>query len=277
MRHLILNLESPLMAFGGETIDNYGVIRWFPSASMLTGLLANALGWRRVDRERHQRLQDRLVFAARIDREPTGGVRMRDFQTVRIGEHVDLFQATDPKDKRRKYVVGWTTRGGPDFRGGELGTDGFTHRRFRDYFADMRVTVALRLDPASGSPTLDDLTSALQEPARPLFIGRKPCIPSSPLVGDKDIVEGDTALRALLDRPIKIETDDTDPDDPVRLLWPDGEGVEGVREDRSYMLTDQRNWVSGLHGGGRLVCEGTRPREHFPSTKDAQEREEGQP
>ena len=54
MNHLILNLESPLMAFGGETIDNLGVIRWFPAASMLTGLLANALGWRRVDRELHQ-------------------------------------------------------------------------------------------------------------------------------------------------------------------------------------------------------------------------------
>ena len=73
MRHLVLNLEAPLMAFGGETIDNYGVIRWFPATSMLTGLFANALGWRRVERERHQRLQDRLVFAARIDREPASG------------------------------------------------------------------------------------------------------------------------------------------------------------------------------------------------------------
>ena len=62
MRHLILNLESPLMAFGGETIDNLGVIRPFPAVSMLTGLFANALGWRRVERERHQRLQDRIDF-----------------------------------------------------------------------------------------------------------------------------------------------------------------------------------------------------------------------
>ena len=260
MRHLILNLESPLMAFGGETIDNYGVIRWFPSASMLTGLLANALGWRRVDRERHQQLQERLVFAARIDREPAGGVRMRDFQTAQLG-------ASD---------MGWTTRGQPEGRTGGPNTYNSPHLRYRDYFSDMRVTIALRLDPAADSPTLDDLASALQEPMRPLFIGRKPCIPSAPLVGDKDIVEGDTALRALLDRPIKIETDDTDPDDPVRLLWPDREGVEDIRVDRSYMLTDQRNWVSGLHGGGRLVYEGTRPRDHFPSPKGAQEREEEQ-
>ena len=49
MRHLIMRLESPLMAFGGEAIDNLGVIRSFPAASMLTGMLANALGWRRVE------------------------------------------------------------------------------------------------------------------------------------------------------------------------------------------------------------------------------------
>ena len=262
MKHLILNLESPLMAFGGETIDNYGVIRWFPSASMLTGLFANALGWRRVDRERHQLLQDRLVFAARIDREPAGGVRMQDYQTARLYE--------DEK--------GWTTRGEPEGREksptykreGLEGRKALTHLRYRDYFADMRVTVAMRLDPIDAPPTLDDLASALQEPARPLFIGRKPCLPSSPLF--VDIAEGDTALRALLDRTIEIG-----PDDSVRLLWPDGEGTESVREDRSYMLTDERNWVSGLHGGGRLVCEGTRPRECFPALKDIQEREEEQP
>ena len=51
MQHLILNLESPLMSFGGETIDNHGVTRRFPAASMLTGLLANALGWQSVERE----------------------------------------------------------------------------------------------------------------------------------------------------------------------------------------------------------------------------------
>ena len=100
MRHLVLNLESPLMAFGGEMIDNYGVIRSFPAASMLTGLFANALGWRRIERGRHQSLQDRLVFAARIDREPAGGVRLSDFQTAQL----------------KKNDKGWTTRGQPEGR-----------------------------------------------------------------------------------------------------------------------------------------------------------------
>ena len=179
MRHLILNLESPLMAFGGETVDNLGVIRRFPAVSMLTGLLANALGWRRVEGARHQRLQDRLVFAARIDREPRGGVRLTDFQTAQLGAS----------------EKGWTTRGEPDDRAGGANTYNAPHLRHRDYFPDMCVTVALRLRPEDDSPTLDELAVALQEPTRPLFIGRKPCLPSASLFAD--FTDGDTALAAL--------------------------------------------------------------------------------
>ena len=242
MRHLILNLESPLIAFGGETIDNLGIIRWFPATSMLTGLLANALGWRRTERERHQQLQDRLIFAARIDREPAGGVRMTDFQTARLG-------ARD---------AGWTTRGQPEGRAGGASTYEAPHLRFRDYFADMRVTVALRLQPAGDEPTLDDLADALQEPARPLFIGRKACLPTTSLF--RDFREGSTALAALL----ATTMDETGGEhDSVRLLWPDREGVNGITVDRTCMLTDQRNWGSGLHGGGRQVCEGTAKRGQF--------------
>ena len=242
MRHLILNLESPLLAFGGETIDNLGVIRPFPAASMLTGLFANALGWRRVERERHQRLQDGLVFAARIDREPAGGVRMTDFQTAQLG-------ASDR---------GWTTRGQPEGRSGGPNTYNAPHLRYRDYYADMQVTVALRLQPDGDTPTLDELAAALDEPARPLFIGRKPCLPSGSLFGGFE--EGDTALAALLKAPA---AEPARGQDGVRLLWPEGEGADGVkmlRLLRDYMLTDQRNWRSGLHGGGRWVCEGSIPR-----------------
>ena len=247
MRHLIVSLEAPLMAFGGETIDNYGVIRWFPSASMLTGLLANALGWRRTERERHQRLQDRLVFAARIDREPTTGVRLTDFQTAQLGGNDQ----------------GWTTQGVPEGRAGGAATYEAPHLRYRDYFADMRTSIALRLEPAEEPPTLDDLAVALQEPARPLFIGRKPCLPSGFLFGD--FSQGETALAALLATPLAPNVSHVD---SIRALWPDGEGEAETTPSRSYMLTDQRNWTSGLHGGGRLVCEGAIERNRFSTTKD---------
>ena len=47
MRHLAMRLEAPLSSYGAEAIDNFGVVDDFPAASMLTGLLANALGWLR--------------------------------------------------------------------------------------------------------------------------------------------------------------------------------------------------------------------------------------
>ena len=222
------------MAFGGETIDNYGVVRPFPAVSMLTGLLANALGWRRVEREQHQRLQDRLIFGSRIDREPAGGLRSRDFQTAELGTK----------------IVGWTTRGRPEKRKGGNDTLKAPHLRYRDYFADMQVTVVLRLKPIADTPTLDDLAAALHEPARPLFIGRKPCLPSRNLF--RGFIESETVLDALVSAPQIDGPAGTE----FRMQWPEGEGKAGIQPGRIYSLTDQRNWFSGLHGGGRRVCEG---------------------
>ena len=260
-RHLILNLESPLMAFGGETIDNLGVIRPFPAASMITGLLANALGWRRVERERHQELQDRLVFAARIDREPRGGLSIQDYQTAL------LYQ-----DDR-----GWTSRGQPEGRATSPSytailpatRKSLTQQRYRDYYADMHVTVALRLEPEDGETTLDDLAAKLQEPARPLFIGRKPCLPSAPLFAG--FQAGETALAALLAHPLAAGDAGRL---SVRTLWPDGEGSPEIEPNRTYMITDQRNWVSGLHGGGRWVCEGSIGRGKFGAATEVEPPEE---
>ncbi len=80
-RYLVLRLEGPLLSFGSEAIDNLGVVRDFPAASMLIGLIANALGWRREDRQAHQDLQDRVIFAARRDRE---GSQFTESQTAHL-------------------------------------------------------------------------------------------------------------------------------------------------------------------------------------------------
>ncbi len=239
------------MAFGGAKIDNLGVTRPFPAASMLTGLFANALGWRRIERKRHQDLQYCMVFAARIDRM---GTPTTDYQTA-------LLYADDE---------GWTTLGKPEgrnknspsFRAARPGASRtLTDELYRDYYADMRVTVALRLESSDDTPTLDELAAALQEPKRPLFIGRKPCLPSGPLFGG--FVEGDTVLAALLAWPLAGDADG------IRMQWPQGEGVGDVRSDREYphMITDQRNWQSGLHGGGRWVFEGRVDRGRFAAGK----------
>ncbi|MFZ1537506.1 MAG: type I-E CRISPR-associated protein Cas5/CasD [Chromatiaceae bacterium] len=227
-RHLLLRLEAPLMAFGGETIDNLGIIRDFPALSMVTGLLANALGWRREETARHARLQERLVLGARLERP---GTRLQDNQNAQLS-----------KDDK-----GWTTWGKPEERAGGAGTYESPHRRFRDYHADLSMLVALRLEPADESPTLDDLATALDHPARPLFIGRKPCLPSRRLFAGWH--EGEGVLVVLHSVPLPTHLPDG-----ARLQWPDGEGT--LPGDRVLDLCDERNWISGVHGGWRPVREG---------------------
>lgn len=226
-QHLLLRLSSPLIAFGGETIDNLGVIRDFPALSMVTGLIANALGWDRGDDVSHNRLQTRLRMGALL---ATQGSRITDFQTA-------LLLANNK---------GWTTWGTvEERRGGEKGVDSM-HLRYRDYHTDLTALLALRLEPADESPTLGDVAYALDRPQRPLFIGRKPCLPVGRLVAGW--VEADSVLQALQLAPL------ANAKHGLRAQWPDGEGQ--VPGDRVVDVCDERNWTSGVHGGWRPVREG---------------------
>ena len=243
---LILRLEAPLMAFGGPLIDQHGVTRRLPGLAQLTGLLGNALGYRHGDAERLARLQDRIAFAALLLKE---GEPLIDYQTVDLGQ-------------RHLVDTGWTTRGRREDRAGATSTARGTHIRLRHHRADAAVLVALRLDPPDEAPTLDDLAAALQRPARPLFIGRKPCLPSLPvLLGRVDADRLADAVRqgvALL----RLEKEQPDaaglglrppPTGPLEAEWPAGEGpVDGGR-DRVERLVDRRDWRNQMHGGERLV------------------------
>jgi CRISPR system Cascade subunit CasD len=230
--HLLLRLQAPLMAFGGEAIDQRGIIRDIPAASMLTGLLANALGWSRTETDLLDALQERLVFAVRIDRP---GTRLQDFQTAQLA----------------KNDRGWTTRGAPEGRAGGDATYDSPHLRFRDYHADAAVTVALRLDPVEDEPVLAALAAALDEPARPLFLGRKACLPCAPLL--IGITTAQTAVQAVIDAPpaSRPRTGAR-----LRLFWAGEEGGHPSLQ-RTFTLCDRRNWRTGVHGGWRTVHEGT--------------------
>lgn len=219
---LTLQLSAPLMSFGGETIDQVGPTRSFPAASMLTGLLANALGWQWSDRGALQRLQDRLIFAAACLRE---GELLTDSQNAQL----------------RKADRGWTTLGVPEGRAGA--SYGAPHRRKRDYLQDGAVLVVFRLEPMDEEPSQNAVECALNSPVRPLFIGRKSCLPTGPIL--EETVTAPSAYDALSQVASQC-----------RAVWPLGEGPSG---DRSFDLSDQRNWNSDLHGGSRIVLEGRLP------------------
>ena len=228
MRWMHLRLCAPLAAFGGEMIDVHGVIRNVPAKSMLTGLLANAIGWKRSMRAEHQALQDRIVFGA-VWESDVASSRMTDYQTAQLG----------------KNDRAWTTRGVPAGRDGGAATYVGAHQRWRDYHADLRLGVVLRLSPAEAVPAVEALAAALDRPSRPLFIGRKCCLPSTRIFeGWIDAPDARTALQVV--GPVV--------DGRLFASWPAHEGrVDG---DRVTTVTDERNWASGLHGGGRRICEG---------------------
>ena len=237
-RWLVLRLEGPLMAFGGVAVDHVGPVRDFPAASMLTGLIGNAFGWHWSDRTVHQAVQDRLVFAARHDREST---RLTDMQNARLAKN----------DK------GWTTHGAPEGRDGGGRTYHAPHRRQREYHADLSVRIVLRLEPADESPTLEALAAALDYPARPLFLGRKSCLPSTALLAKEPTarwVAGDTACDALRAVPRAVPGECR----PLRAWWPVGEGPSEAsgEVDRIVEVADLRNWRTGLHAGARRIVEG---------------------
>lgn len=234
--YLILQLRAPIASFGGAAIDSFGVTRRLPAKSMLTGLLANALGYHRTQFEKLQKLQSRIVFASGID-SPAEGRQFTDFQTAQLHKN----------DKH------WTTTGMVEGRDGGAATYGGPHLRYRDYLDDLSVHVAFTLRDSTPKE-LDHLVNALKFPARPLFIGRKSCLPSSPLY--LCTVVADSALSALL-------TVSVDGGAVVYCQWME-EGKPASLEGISDLsLCDERDWANGQHTGARKVYEATIPAYHF--------------
>lgn len=229
MLWLRLNFNTPMGSFGGETIDSFGVTHDFPTKSLLVGLFANSLGWTRSMRIEHQQLQDRIIFGAVQQRE-TMSDHITDFQTAQLEFHEKA----------------WQTSGSPARRFGGSGTYDGSHRRWRNYLADMRVSVVVRFKPNDEHPRIEEIARALDYPARPLFIGRKPCLPSSYIVGDW--VEAENVYSALCGL---VDEDTVN----LRAVWPVSEGGDD-HADRVTLISDERNWISGLHGGARRVYEG---------------------
>jgi len=237
-RILILKLEAPLVAFGDIMVDSIGPVSDLPSASMLTGLIANALGWRREERAALQRLQDRLAHAARLDRRAG---RFTEFQTAKL----------------EKADQGWTTRGRPEGRAGGDGSYLGPHLRYRDHDADVCIHVALTLEPVDDAPTLEAIAAAFDEPARPVFIGRKPCLPADRI--NCGIVEAATLLDALTTRPLEPSRDRQAP--PVLIELPRADAApEGFR---LVHRSERRDWIAGVHTGDHLRWSGSLPRTAF--------------
>ena len=223
-----MRLHGPLGSFGREMVDTRGPTADAPAKSMLVGLLASALGWKRTMHAEHQALQERLVYAC-LWENGGPGPRLTDYQSARLGW----------RDRA------WTTDGRGGGRGGGESKYENHHLRWREYHSDLRVAVVARLDRETERPTLDELAAALDRPARPLFLGRKCCPPTRPIFdGWVTAVLGRNALEAIA--PARAGR--------LTAFWPEDEGGRGTQ---AHVVTDERDWRSGLHGGTRTLWEGS--------------------
>ncbi|MCS6901539.1 MAG: type I-E CRISPR-associated protein Cas5/CasD [Myxococcales bacterium] len=231
---LLLRLDAPLMSFGGVRVDNTNRTEAFPLRSMVAGLLANALGYEHKDFARTSALQGRLRLAARQD---IPGERLVDYQTVDLSQ--DFLQQ------------GWTMRHKVEGRKGGEASEG-THLRYRHYLADALYTLALSLDPPGEAPTLDELEASLREPERPLFLGRKPCLPSSPLLLGR--CEAPSLLAALRQAPVARRRHQEGRREKLLAWWPADE--EETPDSRLIPVFEDRDWENQSHTGRRFLREG---------------------
>jgi CRISPR system Cascade subunit CasD len=241
MNVLLLRFDAPLLSFGGTAVDAKNVTDEMPSRSMITGLLGNALGYEHRDVVALSRLQQRLRVSARRDRE---GVRMVDFQTVDLGHDF--------------LAEGWTTWGQVEGREGGTAASG-THIRYRHHLADAIYTIAVTVESADEPPTLENIEAALNEPARPLFLGRKACLPSVPI--SMGIVEAESAIDALRVAPLgdrrRYPRQSLAADERRECLVRvhGGMSMPTVPSFRERAVTENRDWPNQIHVGRSVVHE----------------------
>lgn len=232
MKALILRLDATMMSFGTVLIDQHGFIDRFPGTSLLCGLIANAIGWDHGDFERLQSLQGRIEYAARWDVPPR---RIVDYHTV------DMSQ-------RKMIGPSWTTRGMPEEHGSNKP---LTHQRYRHYWEDGLMTVALTLH-GDLPPSLDIVRKRLERPARPLFFGRKCCIPSRPLLDPTTpVVDGDDVVAILRRIPVWDRHGNPVAEPVAReACWP---GRLSSRYPGDLLrVADTRDWANQIPAGSTL-------------------------
>ena len=236
MRALLLRFDAPLMSFGDVRVDARGPVRDHPGLGQVTGLFGNGLGYDHAETGCLTRLQERLRLASRCDRT---GERRTDFQTVDLGQEF--------------MQEGWTTRGTTEGRKGGVASEG-THIRLRQFHNGRVQTLAVTLLPSDEAPTLDDLAAALDAPARPLFLGRKPCIPSGRL--HLGIVEADSLHAALALAPPWKHRHGRAAPAPMAAWWPEDPTVPPPADSRVVAVVDERDWRGQVVVGRRLIRVG---------------------
>jgi CRISPR system Cascade subunit CasD len=207
---------------------------------MITGLLGNALGLDHSESGRLSSLQSSLRFASRQDRK---------------GKVIEDYHTTDLSQDHMSDDRAWTTSGKPMSRRGTVADS--THVSTREYIADACYTVAVGTDDPPEWAEPKRLASALEKPARPLFIGRKACPPSHPLL--VDVLEPRPLLMALAESRLPPRAEDRDQYSVRMLLSAQNSSPEtppSFTEEMRQPRSGRKDWTNHVHSGQVWVLDG---------------------
>lgn len=149
--YLVLRLEGPLQCWGERAKWKYRDTADFPTKSGVTGLIACAMGLSR-DNAQIGTICNQLEMAVRADRL---GTRMVDYHTVSS----DRLMTADRNTRNKKNQMA-------------------TLENYCSYLQDASFLVALD-GPAE---LLQQIAEALAAPCWPVYLGRKSCVPSLPVL-----------------------------------------------------------------------------------------------
>ncbi|MGW3361033.1 type I-E CRISPR-associated protein Cas5/CasD [Streptomyces bungoensis] len=183
---LILHLSGPLQSWGSDADFEQRTTHRWPTSSGLTGLLACCLG-RPRDADNTD-LAD-LSYTVRVDRP---GQREMDFHTIGGGYPRHLTPPT-ADGKFRKLGEG-------------------TILTQRWYLTDAAFTVAVTGPPG----TLARCAQALQRPRFAPYLGRRACVPDTPILVCADVTDPVAELDRL---PLHRATPRTGDREPVTFLY----------------------------------------------------------
>lgn len=173
---ILLRLEGPLQSWGNQ--ESKFVVRRTaeaPTKSGINGLLCAALGISRSDAPQWLPKLNDLRMGVRID---SPGIRWWDWHTVGAGMEMRIAEG-----ERKSKPGAMLTR--------------------REYLCDASFVVALQGDAS----LIYEIHEAILHPRWPMYLGRKNCPPSLPLLGRNDekyvdeFPDLDTALRSISWRP----------------------------------------------------------------------------
>lgn len=247
---LFLRLEGPMQSWGGRTIGRFRRTELAPTKSGILGLLGNALGLTRLAMNARLEEWNKLTMAVRVDR---AGRLEEDYQTVGAKVGVIAANGEIKKTAATKEVEAIISP--------------------REFLVDASFLVILRGD----ANLIFELAEHVKSPRRPLFLGRKRCVPGTAIYAG--VVSGCSLVEALLqDGPeddsqvspderadLRVITDLLSLDEFCQLIGARGnEAAEAYEESRSY-ITDRLMRLEPPVHGGRIVLDFTMQR--LPSQK----------